>query len=367
MKTHEKKEKVVIIAVQRDKENLDLEELEGLIKALNGEVILKVIQKRKNFDPATYIGKGKLKELSNLKTTLEFETVVAYHNLTASQIRNLENNLNCKVLDKSDVILEIFSKRAKTKIAKLQVELALLMHKLSRLKGKGIYLDNPGMRGKGETLLEIEKRSIRQRIYKLKKEIEDLTRHYELTRKSRKRQGFKTVALVGYTNAGKSTLLKALTKENVFIKNMPFATLDTKTKKVFHKGKTFLLTDTIGFIKDLPHELVASFKATLEECKYVDLLLIVIDISDSNWENQYKTVKKVLKDLQAWDKKKLVVLNKVDNLVSLQEDCKNFYHEICSLLKKENIPYIFISAKEGWNLEELKNKILELLFNKNSN
>jgi len=365
MKTSERKEKVAIIAVQKDKESLDLEELEGLIEALDGEVILKIVQKRKNFDSATYIGKGKLKELANLKNSLGFEKVVAYHNLTASQIRNLENNLNCKVLDKSDIILEIFSKRAKTKVAKLQIELALLMHKLARLKGKGVNLDNPGARGKGETLLEIEKRSIRQRIYKLKKEIEDLSRHYELTRKSRKRQGFKTVAIVGYTNAGKSTLLKALTKENVFIKNMPFATLDTKTKKVFHKGKTFLLTDTIGFIKDLPHELVASFKATLEECKYVDLLLIVIDISDKNWENQYKTVKKVLKDLQAWNKKKLIVLNKLDNLVSSQEEGENFYHEICSLLKKENIPYIFISAKKNWNLKELKDKILELLFDKN--
>jgi len=329
---------------------------------LDGEVVLKVIQKRKNFDPVTYIGKGKVEELLNLKNNYEFETVVAYHKLTPSQIRNLEDKLNCKVLDKSDVILEIFSRRAKTKVAKLQVELALLMHKLSRLKGKGIYLDNPGMRGKGETLLEIEKRSIKQRIYKLREEIKNLSRHYELTRKSRERQGFKTVAIVGYTNAGKSTLLKALTKENVFIKNMPFATLDTKTKKVFHKNKSFLLTDTVGFIKDLPHELVASFKATLEESKYADLLLIVIDITDKNWENQYKTVKKVLKELQAWDKKKLVVLNKVDNLVSSEKEIENFYNEICSLLKNENIPYIFISAKRGWNLEKLKDKIIELLF-----
>ncbi len=356
------KEKVAIIAVKREKDNLDLEELKGLIEALNGEVVCTLIQKRKNFDPATYIGKGKLEELKKLKEHYNFETAVAYHKLTPSQIRNLEEALNVKVLDKSDVILEIFKRRAKTKIAKMQVELAFLMHKLSRLRGKGIYLDNPGMRGKGETLLEIEKRSIKQRIYKLRKEIEDLSRHYELTRESRKKQGFKTVAIVGYTNAGKSTLLKALTKEDVFIKNMPFATLDTKTKKVYHKGKYFLVTDTVGFIKDLPHELVASFKATLEESKYSDLLLIVIDITDKDWETQYRTVKRVLKELKAWDnKKKLVVLNKVDNFISDEKDLENFYHEICSLLKKENIPYIFISAKKGWNLEKLKDKILELL------
>jgi len=310
------KEKAVIIGVKRAKEELDVEELKALLEALGAETVGVVIQKRRSFSPSTYIGKGKLEEVKGFNPTL----LVAYHRLTSSQKRNIEEITGVPVIDRTEVILEIFARRAKSREAKLQVELARSYYQLSQVRGFGKELSRlgggVGTRGPGETKSETEARAIRRKIHKLRKELNEILKRQELVRSSRKKRGFKSVAVVGYTNVGKSTLVKALTRKDVFVKDMPFATLDVRTGSLWLDGEEVLLSDTVGFIRDLPHELVASFRATLSEVKEAELLLIVFDVSSPKVEEELSSVKEVLEKLKSWNKPKIFVANKVDKLVT---------------------------------------------------
>jgi len=355
------KEKVAVIVVKRPKEEVDLEELRGLIEALGGEVVQEVVQKRKSFSPSTYIGKGKLNEIDREKATL----IVAYHPLTYSQKRNIEEMTGLPVIDRTEIILEIFARRARTKEAKLQVELAKAYYQLSHIRGMGKALSRlgggVGTRGPGETKTEVEARAIRRKIHKLKRELEEVLKRQELIREGRKRKGFKTVAVVGYTNVGKSTLIKALTKKDVFVKDMPFATLDVKTGALYLNGEKVLISDTVGFIRNLPHELIASFRATLSEVKEADLLLIVFDISSQKIGEELEAVKSVLKRLKSWEKPKIFVANKIDRVTERSEGKEELYHLIAGKIPEENHDLVFVSATKGWGLEELKEKISEKL------
>ncbi len=350
------REKALIIAVKRPKEEIDLEELKGLIKALGGEVVGEVVQKRRAFSPSTYIGRGKLEELKNREATL----IVSYHPLTFSQKRNIEELTGVPVIDRTEVILEIFSRRARTKEAKLQVELARNYYLLSHLKGFGKELSRlgggVGTRGPGETKSEIEARRIRRRIYKLKRELEEVLKRGELLRKGRKKKGFKTVAVVGYTNVGKSTLVRTLTKKEVFVKDMPFATLDVKTGSLYLGGEKLLVSDTVGFIRDLPHELIASFRATLSEVKEADLLLIVFDVSSPKLQEEIDSVCKTLKKLKSWEKPKVYVGNKADKVVESEKELEELYEKVAGLLP-EPAPVVFTSAVKGWGIDKLKSEI----------
>jgi len=353
------KERAVLIAVKRPKEEVDLEELKGLVEALGGEVVGEVVQKRRSFSPSTYIGKGKLEEADLSDATL----LVAYHPLTASQKRNIEEVTGLPVVDRTEVILEIFARRARTKEAKLQVELAKSYYRLSHLRGFGKELSRlgggVGTRGPGETKTEVEARAIRRKIHKLRKELQEVLKRVELLRDSRKRKGFKTVAAVGYTNVGKSTLVKALTRKDLFVKDMPFATLDVKTGSLYYNGRQVLVSDTVGFIKNLPHELVASFRATLSEVKEADLLLIVFDASSDGIEEELRSVKETLKRLKAWDEKpKIFVGNKIDRVVDSPERADELYERVAGLLP-DGAPVVFVSATRGWNLDRLKEEIFK--------
>ena len=351
------KEKVTLIAVKRKSENIDLEELKGLVEALGGEVRQEIVQKRNAFSPSTYIGKGKLEEI-NKDATL----IVAYHPLTYSQKRNIEKITGIPVIDRTEVILEIFARRAKTKEAKLQVELARSYYKLSRIRGMGKELSRlgggVGTRGPGETQTEKEARALRRKIHKLKEEIKEIVKRQDLFRKSREKRGLKTVSIVGYTNAGKSTLLKTLTKKDVFIKDMPFATLDVKTGGLFLNGEKVLISDTVGFIKNLPHELVASFHATLKEVKKANLLLIVFDASSEKVEEELKSVEKTLKKLNSWNKPKIFVANKIDKLEDFNQE---LLRESLAGIIPEGEELVFTSALKGTGIEKLKEKIKEKL------
>ncbi|WP_456455952.1 GTPase HflX [Thermovibrio sp.] len=354
------KEKVLIVAVKRPKEEIDLDELKGLVEALGGEVIGEVVQKRRAFSPSTYIGKGKLEEVKGIDATL----IVSYHPLTYSQKRNIEELVGIPVIDRTEVILEIFARRAKTKEAKLQVELAKSYYLLSHLKGFGKELSRLGggigTRGPGETKTEVEARRIRRRIYKLKKELQEVLKRGELLREGRRKKGFKTVAVVGYTNVGKSTLVKALTKKDLFVKDMPFATLDVKTGSLYLEGEKVLVSDTVGFIRDLPHELIASFRATLSEVKEADLLLIVFDVSSPKLKEELESVYRTLKKLESWDKPKIYVGNKADKVLTEEEKIEELYERVAGLLP-EPAPVVFTSAVKGWGIDRLKAQIKEAL------
>jgi len=355
------RERVAVIAVKRPKENIDVDELEGLIRALGGEVVQRIVQKRRAFSPSTYLGRGKLSEIDSEKATL----IVAYHPLSSSQKRNIEEITGLPVIDRTEVILEIFARRARTKEAKLQVELARCYYLLSHLRGRGKELSRlgggVGTRGPGETQTEVEARALRRRIHKLRRELDEVLRRQDLHREGRRKRGFKTVAVVGYTNVGKSTLVRALTGKEVFVKDMPFATLDVKTGALSFKGEKILISDTVGFIKNLPHELVASFRATLSEVKEADLLLIVFDVSSENLEAELESVKAVLKRLNSWNKEKIYVGNKVDRLVEREEERRELYQVVAGKIPDEKPEVVFVSAKEGWGIDELKSLIYEKL------
>ncbi len=355
------REKVVIIAVKRPGEEVDTGELKSLIEALNGEVVQTVVQKRKSFFPSTYMGKGKISEIDCQRATL----IVAYHPLTYSQKRSIEELTGLPVIDRTEVILEIFARRAKTKEAKIQVELAKLYYRLSHLRGKGKELSRlgggVGTRGPGEKKLEIEARAVRRKIHRLKKELNRILKRQELVRAGRKKKGFVTVAVVGYTNVGKSTLVKALSGKEVLVRDMPFATLDVKTGAVSVGGGKFLISDTVGFIKNLPHELIASFRATLSEVKEADLLLIVFDVSSEKAEDEIQSVMEVLKKIGAWNKKKIFVGNKVDMVINSEGEIEELFPTIFQDIKGDS-PLIYISAEKGWGINKLKNLIQQYLF-----
>ncbi|TYS70516.1 GTPase HflX [Sutcliffiella horikoshii] len=316
------KEKVILVGCQLPKDDdqaffYSMEELASLTKTANGEVLVTLTQKRERVHPATYIGKGKLEELVQLEEELEPEIIIFNGELAPSQNRNLSKILNARIIDRTQLILDIFAQRAKSKEGKLQVELAQLQYLLPRLGGKGVELSRLGggigTRGPGETKLESDRRHINRRIVDIKTQLTSIVSHRERYRERRKRNQAFQLSLVGYTNAGKSTIFNRLTEAGTFEENLLFATLDPTTRKVMMpSGFNALLTDTVGFIQDLPTSLVAAFRSTLEEVTEADLILHVVDSSSPDHVNHEKTVDKLLKDLGVEGVPVLTVYNKKD-------------------------------------------------------
>lgn len=345
-----------------------LEELKELAEACNVPVLKTVFQSRNKIDAAFFIGRGKVLEIASMRQVERANVIIFDDELSGSQVRNLEAALGAKVIDRTTLILEIFATRAKTKEAKIQVELAQLKYRMSRLQGLGTILSRTGggigTRGPGEKKLETDRRHIMETIYDLKDELKKIKKTREVQREKRNKENIPKVSLVGYTNAGKSTLRNALcdlaskkenqTKEKVFEADMLFATLDTTTRAVTLSNKGVItLTDTVGFVRKLPHDLVEAFKSTLEEVIFSDLLCHVIDTSSDTAVEQYIAVNEVLSELGAIDKETLLVLNKIDK--ATEEQIANIKETIGD---KEVIE---ISAKEGTNLEELLSLIEEKL------
>ncbi|PLS16764.1 GTPase HflX [Bacillus sp. M6-12] len=321
MDKKDEKEKVVLVGCQTNEDDqrfqYSLDELASLTNTANGEVLVTLTQKRDRIHPSTYIGKGKVEELQALEEELEPDIMIFNDELSPSQIRNLSQGLKARVIDRTQLILDIFAGRARSKEGKLQVELAQLQYLLPRLAGQGTSMSRLGAgigtRGPGETKLESDRRHIRRRIDEIKTQLDVVVKHRERYRERRKRNKTFQAALVGYTNAGKSTLFNRLTEAGSFEENLLFATLDPMTRKaVLPSGFTALLTDTVGFIQDLPTTLIAAFRSTLEEVKEADLLLHVVDSSNPDYFNHEKTVNRLLEDLKVNDIPQLVIYNKSD-------------------------------------------------------
>lgn len=294
-----------------------LEELERLVDTAGGVVVGSEVQARSNRDVATYIGSGKAEEIEEARRSLEFDMVIFNGELTPVQQRNLEGIIQCQVIDRTAVILDIFAQRARTREAKLQVELAQMNYRLPRLTGRGIELSRLGggigTRGPGETKLEVDRRRIRERISTLKNDLDEIRAHRSRLRADRAASALPVVAITGYTNAGKSTLHRALAGSDVLAEDRLFATLDATTRRVEPlEGEPYLLVDTVGFIHNLPTFVVAAFRSTLEEVTEADLLLHVVDASHAKREEQMQTVHDVLVELKAATKPTLVVYNKAD-------------------------------------------------------
>ncbi|WAA13512.1 GTPase HflX [Fervidibacillus halotolerans] len=318
-------EKAILVGCQL--ENMDdfrfkqsMNELSSLTETANGNVIFVLTQKRKRPDPSHYIGRGKLEELGQLCIQWEADVVIFNDELTPSQLRNLTNVLQVKVIDRTQLILDIFAQRARSKEGKLQVELAQLEYLLPRLAGKGKELSRLGggigTRGPGETKLETDRRYIRRRIHDLKEQLDVIVKHRLRYRTRRKRNNRFRIALIGYTNAGKSTLFNRLTTEQTVEEDQLFATLDPLTRKMMlPSGYTCLVSDTVGFIEDLPTELIAAFRSTLEEVTEADLLLHIVDSSHPNYDRHEQTVQTILKELNAEKIPILTVYNKADRMM----------------------------------------------------
>ncbi len=320
-------------------------------------VIARAIQKRPAPSSSLYIGKGKAQEVALLIEETGADLVAVDEELSPSQTRNLEEALGVRVIDRTALILDIFAKRARTKEGKLQVELAQLNYLLPRLIGHGKYLSRLaggiGTRGPGETKLEVDRRVIRQKIRDLNREIESIKKHRSMQRRARQKVPYPVIAMVGYTNAGKSTLLNALTDSSVFTEDKLFATLDPTTRKVtLQNNQTVLLTDTVGFIQKLPTHLVAAFRATLEEVQEADVILHVVDLSHPQMKEQIEAVHEILRELEVTDKETIFVFNKSDRV---KDD---------SVLNRLKIDYpdsVAVSAKEKSNLEALLDLISNVL------
>lgn len=351
-------EKVILVAVKRnDRDNTEesLDELEELAQTAGAETLLKVIQNRESFHSATYVGKGKLEELRLLVDELGATGVICDDELSPAQIGNLTDELNVKVMDRTLLILDIFAARANTNEGKIQVELAQLKYQSSRLVGLRNSLSRLGggigTRGPGETKLEMDRRLIHERISQLKKELETVITHRELTRNQRNRNKIPVVAIVGYTNAGKSTLLNTLTDAGVLEEDKLFATLDPTTRNLeLPSGQQVLLTDTVGFINKLPHQLIQAFKSTLEEAVYADIILHVVDSSNPQMDIQMHVVYETLEQLGVKDKPIITAFNKQD-LCEGELILKDFKAD----------KTIRISAKHGNGLVELKDIIEDIL------
>jgi GTPase len=345
-----------------------LEELKELTKACDIPVLELVYQSRSKIDPAFYIGKGKVLEIATLRQSKHANLIIFDDELSGSQVRNLEAAIGAKVIDRTTLILEIFARRARSKESKIQVELAQLKYRMGRLQGLGTVLSRTGggigTRGPGEKKLETDRRHIKETIYDLNDELKKIKKTREVQREKRTKESIPKVSLVGYTNAGKSTLRNKLCdvaaqkevqgKEKVFEADMLFATLDITTRSIILKNKGVVtITDTVGFVRKLPHDLVEAFKSTLEEVIYSDLLCHIVDTSSDHALDQIKAVEEVLEELGAKDKETILVLNKIDKATDEQiEEVK----KICSEYK-----IIEISAKEGINLDNLLDLIEEKL------
>lgn len=330
-----------------------LDELAALTKTAKGEVLITIVQKRERIHPATYIGKGKVEELQMLVKEYEPNLIIFNDELTPSQKRNLSRQLEARIIDRTQLILDIFAQRARSKEGKLQVELAQLQYLLPRLAGQGIALSRLGggigTRGPGETKLESDRRHIRRRIDDLKKQLVGIVHHRERYRERRKRNKTFQIAIVGYTNAGKSTLFNRLSEADSFEENQLFATLDPMTRKMILSGGFYtLITDTVGFIQDLPTELIAAFRSTLEEVKEADLLLHVVDMSNPDYFQHEKTVNQLLAELDMKEIPQLKVYNKKDKM-----------HP--DFVPKADMNTVFISAFEQSDRTELKKKMEEVI------
>ena len=352
------REKVILVGIEtgaEEPEEQSLDELADLAGTAGAAVAGRLIQARESAHPGTYIGKGKILELKELIWETEASGIICDDELTSAQLGNLEEELNCKVLDRTLLILDIFAGRAVTGEGKLQVELAQLRYRASRLSGRGRSLSRLGggigTRGPGEKKLEVDRRRIRERISRLKRELKDVENHRELIRNQRSRSGLKTAALVGYTSAGKSSIENALTHAGIAEDAMLFSTLDTTTRSLMlDNTQEILLTDTVGFIRKLPHHLVEAFKSTLEEARYADILIHVVDASNPDMDTQMHVVYETLRELGAEGKPVVTLFNKQDLLEEpvVQRDFRAEYS-------------IAASARTGQGLEELKAALLEIL------
>jgi len=328
-----------------------LDELRELATSAGARIIDEVIQRRDRPDPATFIGKGKVEELREEVLLERADVVIFDDELSPSQAKNLQEALETKVIDRTGLILDIFARRARTREGKLQVELAQLEYRLTRLAGYREYLSRLGggigTRGPGETKLEMDRRQIRHRITSLKRDIEQMRKHRQLHRERRRREQLPLVSLVGYTNAGKSTLFRALSKEETLVSSRLFSTLDTLVRRI-QLGRNFpvLISDTVGFIRKLPHQLVSAFRATLEEVVEADLILLVLDVSDPDRDQKQEVVLDVLKEIGAGDHPILTVYNKADLLVA-------------GAAKQLTGDGLLVSAATGEGLERLVAEIVQ--------
>lgn len=352
------KEKVILVGVETggdEPAESSLDELAELARTAGAEVAGRLIQSRESIHPGTYIGKGKLLELKDLLWETDATGIICDDELTSTQLGSLESELSCKVIDRTLLILDIFAARAVSGEGKIQVELAQLRYRASRLAGLGKSLSRLGggigTRGPGEKKLEMDRRLIRERISRLKRELKDVEKHRELIRSQRKQSGLKTAALVGYTSAGKSSLLNALTDAGILEDAMLFSTLDTTTRSLMlDNTQEILLADTVGFIRKLPHHLVEAFKSTLEEARYADIILHVVDASNPNMDMQMHVVYETLRELGAEGKPVITLFNKQD-LLKEEGYQRDFQAEY-------SIP---VSAKTGQGLEELKRALLDVI------
>lgn len=352
------RERVILVGVDTEggeTAERSLDELSELAATAGAEVTGRLIQTRECVHPATYIGRGKLIELKELLWETEATGIICDDELSSTQLGNLEEELDCKVLDRTLLILDIFAARAVSGEGKIQVELAQLRYRASRLSGLGRSLSRLGggigTRGPGEKKLEMDRRLIRERISRLKKELADVERHRELLRSQRNQSGMKVAALVGYTSAGKSSIENALTNAGILEDAMLFSTLDTTTRALQLDGtQEILLTDTVGFIRKLPHHLIEAFKSTLEEAKYADIIIHVVDVSNPRMDEQMYVVYDTLRQMGAEGKPVITLFNKQDRLEK-EESHKDFQADYS----------IATSAKTGQGLDELKVALLEII------
>lgn len=363
---------IVTQSITEETANEYLDELEFLAETAGAITKRKFLQKMPMANPKTFVGKGKLEEIRDYIRENQIELAIFDDELSPSQLRNIERELQCKVLDRNILILDIFASRARTSHAKTQVELAQLQYMLPRLTRMWTHLERQkggiGMRGPGETQIETDRRIIQERIALMREKLKDIDKQMAVQRGNRGQ--LVRVALVGYTNVGKSTLMNLLSKSDVFAENKLFATLDTTVRKVVIENLPFLLTDTVGFIRKLPHQLVESFKSTLDEVREADLLIHVIDISHANFEDHYNVVNETLAEIDKVQKPVILVFNKIDAFTYVEKDkddlspmkAENLSLEELKrtwMSKMNNKNCVFISAQNKENIEDLKMVIYE--------
>lgn len=366
---------VGIVTQNQDEEKLReyLDELEFLTFTAGGEVVKRFSQKMDKPNPKTFVGTGKLEEINYYIKDNDVKTVIFDDELTPSQLKNITKELDCKVLDRTNLILDIFAQRAQTSYARTQVELAQCQYLLPRLTGMWTHLERQrggiGMRGPGETEIETDRRIVRDRISLLKEKIKTIDKQMSVQRGNR--GAMVRVALVGYTNVGKSTLMNAVGKSDVFVENKLFATLDTTVRKTVIRNLPFLLSDTVGFIRKLPTQLVESFKSTLDEVREADLLLHVIDISHPDFEDHIASVNEILKDIKSDSKPTIMVFNKIDaynpvyfdiDNLEIEKESKHYTLEEWKqtwMSKMGETNTLFISATDKLNFEEFREKVYE--------
>lgn len=368
---------VLVAAITKDSDANQvkdyLDELEFLAKTAGVESLRRFIQKVERPNSRTYIGSGKIEEIKRYLELNPVDMILFDDELTPSQLRNLEREFECRILDRTNLILDIFAQRAKTAYAKTQVELAQYQYLLPRLTRMWTHLERQrggiGFRGPGESQLEIDRRIILDKISRLKDQLKKIDRQMASQRGNR--GSLVRISLIGYTNAGKSTLMNLLAKSDVFAEDKLFATLDTTVRKVVIENVPFLLSDTVGFIRKLPHMLIESFKSTLDEVREADILMHVVDISHPNFEDHIKVVNETLKEIGASEKPIFLVFNKIDAYSYVEQDEFDFNEKTRenrslgelqkSWMSKEHAPSIFISAKEKLKIDKLRNDLYKMV------